>query len=111
MRAHRIVLIFITVVFILSLGGCQPRSSRKYPREFVVTYAELLVLHEKEKVTGNTPDSVYRVKVRELLAARNENEGEFKKRVEELSRDDQVWRTFLGEATGLMDSIKAVRPM
>jgi hypothetical protein len=71
----------------------------------------LLVLHEKEKLTGNTPDSLYTIKVKSLFAAREINEEEFQRRIEDLSHDDVAWRGFLNDATVAMDSIKTAKPL
>ena len=92
------------------LEYCGTPPAKKYPPELVRTYAELLVLHDKEKISGNTTDSMYTIKVKNLFAARKINEEEFQLRITDLSHDDVAWRGFLNEATVAMDSIKAVKP-
>ena len=104
---------FVLSIFLCAsvvFGSCGTPAQKKYPNELVRTYAELLVLHEREKIGGNTPDSLYQVKVKDFFAVRNKNEEEFQKRVADISRDDVAWRSFLTEATSLMDSIKATKP-
>lgn len=90
---------------------CGTPAAKKYPPELVHTYAELLVLHEKEKIAGNTPDSLYTIKVKGLFATRKINEEEFQRRLVDLSHDDVAWRSFLNDATVAMDSIKAAKPL
>lgn len=92
------------------LVGCGLPAPKKYSTELVRMYAELLVMHEREKIAGNATDSLYQTKVRGLFTTRKINEEEFQKRVAEISRDDIAWRSFLSEATALMDSIKATKP-
>ena len=75
------------------------------------TYAELLVLHEKEKLAGSTPDSLYAMRVKDFFAARKINEDEFQRRIGEISRNDIAWRAFLNDATVATDSIKAAKPL
>lgn len=90
---------------------CGTTAAKKYSPELVHTYAELLVLHEKEKIAGNTPDSLYTIKVKSLFAARKINEEEFQRRIVDLSHDDVAWRGFLNDATVAMDSIKTAQPL
>jgi len=93
------------------LGSCGVPSAKKYPPELVRTYAELLILHEKEKIAGNTPDSVYTMKVKSFFAERKLNEEEFQRRIADLSYNDVAWRGFLNDATVAVDSIKAAKPI
>lgn len=93
------------------LECCGAPAAKKYPTELVRTYAELLVLHEKEKIAGNTPDSLYTSKVESFFAARKIDEEEFQRRIVDLSHDDVAWRGFLNDATVAMDSIKTTRPL
>ncbi len=90
---------------------CGTPAAKKYPPELLHTYAELLVLHEKEKIAGNTPDSLYTIKVKSLFAARKINEEDFQQRIVDLSHDDVAWRGFLNDATVAVDSIKATKPL
>lgn len=105
-----LVLSFVVCSSII-LECCGAPTTKKYPQELVQTYAELLVLHEKEKIAGNTSDSLYTIKVREFFAARKIHEDDFRRRVAELSSDDIAWRGFLNDATVAMDSIKAAKPL
>ncbi len=107
--------IFLVLPFVLCssiiLECCKAPDAKKYPPELVHTYAELLVLHEKEKIAGSSSDSLYVIKVKSLFAARKINEEEFQRRIADLSRDDVAWRGFLIDATVAMDSIKTAKPL
>lgn len=109
MNSNRRRLLCCCLCSLLFFGGCTTPLQKKYSDESVRVYAELLVLHEREKVFGNTPDSLYRLKVKDLLAARKIDEENYRRRIEELSRDDAEWREFLGRATAVMDSLKVAR--
>ena len=106
---------FLVLSFVLCssiiLECCGTPAAKRYPPELVQTYAELLVLHEREKIAGNTPDSLYTIKVKSLFVVRKINEEEFQRRIVDLSHDDVAWRAFLNDATVAMDSIKAVKPL
>ena len=98
-------LLFLLIVF----GGCSTPAPKKFSSETVHVYAELLAMHEKEKISGSTPDSTYRREVREFFSARKMNEEDFQKQVTEISHDDLTWRDFLSKSMAVLDSIKAVR--
>ncbi len=106
---------FLILSFVLCssivLECCGTPAAKKYPAELVQTYAELLILHEKEKIAGNTPDSLYTIKVKSFFATRKISEEEFQRRIVDLSHDDVAWRGFLNDATVAMDSIKAAKPI
>ena len=98
-------LLFLFIVF----GGCSTPAPKKFSSETVHVYAELLAMHEKEKISGSTPDSTYRREVREFFSARKMNEEDFQKQVTEISHDDLTWRDFLSKSMAVLDSIKAAR--
>ncbi|MGA9406181.1 MAG: hypothetical protein WBW71_03505 [Bacteroidota bacterium] len=105
--------ITLAVILVLAscsiFGGCSTPAPQKFSSELVNVYAELLLLHEKEKIVGMIPDSLYRLKVKDFFEARKIDEGDFQKQINEISRDDAAWRDFLNKATVALDSIKAVR--
>ena len=111
MRTHIGVIVTKILVLALFIEGCNASGSKKYSHQLVQTYAGLMVLHEKEKLNGNSPDSLYRIKVREFFASKNISEGDLQKQVADISQDDNSWKAFLSEATAAMDSIKSVKPM
>jgi hypothetical protein len=98
-------LLFLFIVF----GGCSTPAPKKFSSETVHVYAELLAMHEKEKISGSTPDSTYRRDVREFFSVRKINEKDFQKQVVEISHDDLTWRDFLSKSMAVLDSIKAAR--
>jgi hypothetical protein len=100
-----LILLFLFTVF----GGCSAPAPKKFPNELVHVYAELLAMHEKEKISGSTLDSTYRRQVREFFSARKINEQDFEKQVAEISHDDLTWRDFLSKSMAAVDSIKAAR--
>jgi len=106
---------FIVLSFVLCssivLEYCGTPAAKKYSPELVHTYAELLVLHEQEKIAGTTSNSLYKIKVKSLFAARKINEEEFQRRIVGLSNDDVAWRDFLNDATVAIDSIKTAKPL
>ena len=111
MRTHIGVIVVKILIIPLLLSGCTPSTGKKYSHQLVQTYAGLMVLHEKEKLNTNSPDSVYRIKVREFLASKNISEGDLQKQVADISQDDNSWKAFLSETTATMDSIKSAKPM
>ena len=98
-------LLFLFIVF----GGCSTPAPKKFSSETVHVYAELLAMHEKEKISGSTPDSTYRREVKEFFSVRKINEEDFQKQVVEISHDDLTWRDFLSKSMAVLDSIKAAR--
>ena len=68
------------------------------------------MFHEKEKMIGMLPDSLYERKLKDFFAERKIDKEEFRKLIAQISRDDAEWRTFLAEATAAADSIKTARP-
>ncbi len=98
-------LLFLFIVF----GGCSTPAPKKFSNETVHVYAELLAMHEKEKLFGFIPDSTYRHEVRDFFSAKKINEEDFRKQVAAISHDDIAWRDFLSKSMTVLDSIKAAR--
>jgi len=109
------ILTLATIIFVAAgiFQECSTSTptSKKYSYGQVVTYAELLVLHEREKMVYSTPDSIYRNRVNQFFSQRKIAKEEFEKRIIELSRDNDAWRSFLMEATVAVDSIKSAKPV
>ena len=106
----RLIIPILLALFLISfLGGCNAPAPKKFSSEMVRVYAELLALHEKEKISGSVPDSTYRRELREFFSVRKMNEEDFQKQVIEISRDDVAWRDFLSKSIASLDSIKAAR--
>ncbi len=102
-------LIQLVFCILLVFDGCGTPAPKKFSSDAVHVYAELLVMHEKEKISGFIPDSVYRRHVNDFFVARKINAKDFEKQISEISRDDGAWREFLNETTTVVDSIKAGR--
>jgi hypothetical protein len=94
---------------LMILAGCTAPASKKFSSETVHTYAELLALHEKEKIVGSTPDTVYRRDVADFFSARKINEEEFQKEIADISHDDLAWKEFLTKSQILLDSMRTAR--
>ena len=106
----RISLPILLLLFLLmDFGGCSAPSPKKISNETIRVYAELLAMHEKEKISGSTLDSAYRRDVREFFSVRKINEQDFQKKVIEISHDDLAWRDFLSKSMAVLDSIKAAK--
>ena len=101
--------ILFILIFFAVFGGCSAPAPKKFSNETVHLYAELLAMHEKEKISGSTPDSTYRREVKDFFSAKRINEEDFQKEVNEISHDDLVWRDFLSKSMAVLDSIKAAR--
>ncbi len=109
MNTHYRVPILLAPLLLSVLAGCGAQAPKKFSNETVRVYAELLALHEKEKISGTMPDSAYRREVREFFAAKKLDEQDFQKQVTEISRDEAEWRDFLSKSMSELDSIKAAR--
>ena len=88
-------------------GGCSSPTSKPYDRSLVVTYAELTLLYEKEKMSNKVTDSLYQVKVKEFFVKKGLEQDEFKKEIEELSQKYEAWKMFIRDVTTAMDSVKS----
>ncbi len=93
----------------ISLTGCIPGPSRSYKKEFVTTYAELTLLYEKEKMVNKQSDSLYQITVKDFFAKKGLKQEEFKLQVEELSKNEEVWKFFIQDVSAIMDSLKNKR--
>ncbi|MHB1049347.1 MAG: hypothetical protein ACYC09_04640 [Bacteroidota bacterium] len=98
---------FLLVVFIgIVLNGCSPENSKPYDRPLVITYAELTLLYEKEKMTGKLADSLYQKSVDDFFTKRGYEQKKFREVIKELSEYPEAWKMFLQDVTTAMDSIR-----
>lgn len=88
--------------------GCSPSNSKPYDRSLVVTYAELTLLYEKEKMTNRVVDSLYQLKVQDFFARKGLEQESFRSVVDELSKHPEAWKMFIQDVTAAMDSVKKV---
>lgn len=97
-------------IWLLTLGflfnGCSPSTSKPYDRSLVVTYAELTLLYEKEKMTNKVIDSLYQIKVKDFFNEKGLEQERFKEVVDELSKHSEAWKMFIQDVTTAMDSLK-----
>ena len=91
-------------------SGCTGETAPKYTHATVRTYAELLLFHEKQKMIGMIPDSTYQNRLRIFFAERKIDERDFENQITQISRDGTAWRSFLAEATVVVDSIRTTKP-
>ena len=101
-----LIFLFVSSV-IVSLSGCDSKNAAPYDPSFVKTFAELSLLYEKERMVNRVPDSLYQIKVAGFLSGKGMTREEFKKKVESLSADNEIWKNFIQDVTKSMDSIKA----
>lgn len=99
-----LILTIVAAAFILT--GCVSEPKRSYSREFLKTYVDLTMLYERMKMEQKVPDSAYQVTVKEFFTARGLDQNEYKKQVEVLSNDAQVWKLFIHDVTKEIDSLK-----
>lgn len=101
----------LVVICSLSFGmyftSCSSSTSKPYNRDLVITYAELTLLYEKEKMTNKVVDSLYQIKVKDFFAAKGYEQGKFKQVIDELSQHPEAWKMFIQDVTTAMDSLKA----
>ena len=103
----RVFFVIWILIFGICLGGCSSTPSKPYDGSLVVTYAELTLLYEKEKMNDKVTDSLYQVKVKEFFEKKGLQQDEFKKEIEELSQKNEVWKMFIRDVTTAMDSLKS----
>lgn len=97
------------LIFGISAAGCVSEPTRTYGKEVVITYAQLTLLYEQEKMVNKLNDSTYQVKVTEFFRQKGIEEALFKKGVEEFSRNEGVWKLFIQDVSVAMDSLKTLQ--
>ncbi len=90
----------------LILSGCVSQPSRNYDTATVITYAELTLLYEREKMTGRQSDSSYKVRVDSFFASKGTEREGFKKTIDEISANSEVWKLFIQDVSAAMDTIR-----
>jgi len=95
------------LLFGISASGCVSEPTRNYKKEFVNTYAELTLLFEKEKMVKKQTDSSYQIIVKDFFVKKGVEQEIFKKQIEEMSKDEQVWKLFIQDVSVAMDSLKS----
>jgi hypothetical protein len=97
-----------TLLFFVG-NGCRSTPSQSYNQQFVITFAELSLLYEKEKMANKESDSLYQVKVKGFFKKKGTNQEAFKKEIEKLSADNMLWKEFLRQVTRTIDSLKVAQ--
>ena len=72
------------LVFGILFNSCTSKDSKPYDRSLVVTYAELTLFYEKEKMTNKVVDSLYQIKVKDFFIQKGLEQKIFKEVVDEL---------------------------
>ena len=72
-------------------------------------YARLSLLHEKEKLASQVPDSLYQIKVRTLFDSLKMGQDEFRHAVDLQTKDDAGWKSFMADVQHEMQKIKIQR--
>ncbi|MDD8018447.1 MAG: hypothetical protein PHP42_08740 [Bacteroidota bacterium] len=88
--------------------GCHSDPVHTFDKQLVATYAELMVMYEKEKMVNKITDSLYQIKVADLFRQKNMTEEKFKSQIDEIKMDNHEWRDFLTQVTAATDSLKRV---
>ncbi len=96
------------LLFGVAISGCNSQQSKTYDKSTMITYAELTLLYEKEKIVNKQTDSSYVIKVNEFFASKGLQQNEFKKKIETISQDDEEWKIFIQDVSTVMDSLKNV---
>lgn len=99
------MLFFLLISFLI---GCSSIKKPTDDKQFVQVYAELSLLHEKEKMIAKSSDSLYQVKVKDFLAKKGMSEEEFRSRSNDVMKDYKVWQLFLTDVSKAVDSLKSV---
>jgi len=107
MQKYLILIFLFGSAMIGAVSGCNSKNTAPYDPSFVRTFAELSLMYEKEKMVNRVPDSLYQLKVAGFLSGKGLTREEFKKKVESLSAEDEIWKNFIQDVTKSMDSIKA----
>lgn len=93
----------------ICLTSCVTQPSRIYTQSTVTAYAELTLLYEKEKMEKKQTDSSYQIIVNDFFATKGLKQEEFKKQIDELSKNTEVWKLFVQDVSSTMDSLKIVQ--
>ncbi len=96
------------LLFGVAISGCNSQQSKTYDKSTMITYAELTLLYEKEKMVNKQTDSSYVIKVNEFFASKGLQQNEFKKKIETIAQDDEEWKIFIQDVSTVMDSLKNV---
>ncbi len=96
------------LLFGICLTGCVSKPSRTYGKLTVTTYAELTLLYEKEKMVSKQTDSSYQITLKDFFAQKGLHQEEFKKKIDDLSHNSEVWKFFMQDVSTTMDSLKAI---
>lgn len=97
------------LMFGFLLTGCSSQQQKPYDKSTLITYAELTLLYEKEKMVNKQTDSSYVIKVNEFFVSKGLQQDEFKKRIEAISQNDENWKIFIQDVSTAMDSLKRVQ--
>jgi len=54
-------------------------------------------------------DSSYQIKVKDFFARKGLQQEKFKKEIDELSHNSEVWKFFIKDVSSAMDSLKTIR--
>jgi len=104
----KLVLMICFIVMISSMG-CKKKHPSLKDHNLVVTYAELSILNENEKMVKKATDSLYQIKVKEFFANKGVTEDAFKEEITGVEKDNVEWREFIQQVSTAVDSLKALK--
>jgi hypothetical protein len=103
------ILLCSLCLFLLAAGCRTQNQLQQKQNAFVTTYAELLLLHEKEKMRNHLPDSLYQMKVDTFFLQHHTTKEQFRNTMADISADPENWKNFLQDVNRAVDSIRSRR--
>jgi len=89
--------------------GCKKKHPSLKDHNLVVTYAELSILNENEKMVNKITDSLYQIKVTEFFEKKGITEDAFKEEITGVEKDNVEWREFIQQVSTSVDSLKSFK--
>ena len=103
----QIPVLFICCLGMIGLVGCKKKHPSLTDHNLVVTYAELSILNETEKMTNKITDSLYQIKVKEFFEKKGVTEDAFKEEITVVEKDNVEWKEFVQQVSTAVDSLKS----
>ncbi len=101
------VTLLCSLCLLLLAAGCRTQNApQQKQKAFVTTYAELLLLHEKEKMRSHLPDSLYQMKVDTFFLQHHTTKEQFRNTMADISADPENWKNFLQDVNRAVDSLR-----
>ena len=104
-------ILVLSICCLLMIGsvGCKKKHPSLKDHNLVVTYAELSILNENEKMVNKITDSLYQIKVTEFFEKKGITEDAFKEEITGVEKDNVEWREFIQQVSTSVDSLKSFK--